>query len=90
MKYIVYTLAPYQDKDGNPITLTKHEFDSEDEEQFENIVGYLEDEGDYDQDDFEEACDQFVYENYILEWNQAMQVCMLLSEEQYNYLKEIK
>jgi len=90
MKYTVYTLAPYQDKDGNPITLTKHEFDSENEEDFGNIVDYLEDYGDYNQDDFEEACDQFVYENDILEWNQVMRVCMLLSEEQYNYLKTIK
>lgn len=79
MKYTVFVLANCPSDNGDPVEVTQHTFDSESQEDLELVTP---DEG----DEFETACDRYVYETVMMEYQQQFISCILLSEEQATFL----
>ncbi len=77
-KCILYTLTTEPDNEGNPATVEKHEFKPKNKE----IQSYL-----LDGEDFESACRLYLYEEIVMECNMHQEQCIILTEEQFNYIR---
>jgi hypothetical protein len=61
-----------------------------DEDDYNVLVDYLadEDETELNAETFPIACKKFLYEEYVMEYNQQFVQAIILSEEQFNIVKK--
>lgn len=90
MKVKMYTLALPEEGE---IKLEQHTFDTDNKEDIDAIGGYypengIEDGEELTEDDLEAVARSFLYNEEVLEWEQRMIRCIILSQSQLEALNK--
>ena len=86
-----YLIADTSNHRNTPdVTIEAHVFNWDDEEDREAVEDTTPDEEELTQDNFEEACRNYLYEERVMEYQQGFMAAMISTEEQFKTIQNYK
>lgn len=86
-----YIIADTSNHRNTPdVTIEQHVFNWDDKEDREAVEDTAPDEEELTEDNFEEACRNYLYEERVMEYQQGFMTAMILTEKQFNLIQKYK